>query len=448
MQYILPILLLLIGIAVGGVAVWMLLQEKIHHAFDRGRIESNAELAAGAERLAELGANVARLETLLAEQQKQAQEKLALLDEAKQKLSDAFKALASDALNSSNTAFLQLAKTQLEKFQESARGDLSKRQTAIDELVKPVKESLGNVNAKLQEIEKTRIEAYSGLTEQVKSLSDTHKDLRSETSNLVKALRQPQVRGRWGELQLRRVVELAGMLNHCDFDEQQTTEVEDGQLRPDMLVRLPGNKTIIVDAKAPLSAYIDAAEAMDEEVRAAKLKDHARQVKTHITQLGRKSYYSQFDNTPDFVVLFLPGEVFYSAALEQDPELLEYGINNHVLITTPTSLIALLRTAAYGWQQEALAENAKEISQLGSELHKRLSDVAKHIGDLGKKLGAATDAYNRAIGSLESRVLVTARKFKDLGAAGTNDEIEQLTPADGSSRLLQAPEMLAEDNEA
>ncbi|HEY4759434.1 MAG TPA: DNA recombination protein RmuC [Thermoguttaceae bacterium] len=474
MNDIFYIITFLVGIGLGALAIWLILRGKIRQAFDQGRNENSTAMAALSERLTGREASIeelknhlqqrdtslhelqsqitalstrgAQLETALKEERRQNEEKLALLDEAKQKFSDAFKALASDALKSSNTSFLELAKTQLEKFHESAKGDLEKRQTAIDELVKPVKESLGKVDAKLQEIEKARIEAYSGLTEQVKSMQIAQSQLISETSNLVKALRSPQTRGRWGEIQLRRVVEMAGMLEHCDFTEQETVAAEDNRLRPDMIIHLPGKKRIVVDAKTPLAAYLDAVETQDDETRTLKLQDHARQVREHVLSLSKKSYYDQFDTAPDFVVLFLPGEVFLSAAWEYDPTLIEFAIERNVMLTTPTTLISLLRAVAYGWRQELLAENAQKISNLGRELYDRIANLSKHFDELGKGLSSAIEAYNKAIGSLESRVLVSARKFKELGAADTSKEIGDLEPIETDSRLLQAPEMLLKDD--
>ncbi len=371
------------------------------------------------------------------------------LNKAQEKLSDAFKALSSDALRSNNESFLKLAKSTLETFQETAKGDLEKRQQAIDALVKPIEKSLKQVDDKLQDIEKKRIDAYSGLTEQVKSLTTTQKELRSETSNLVKALRRPDVRGRWGEIQLKRVVEMAGMLEHCDFFQQQSVNTDDGQLRPDLIVKLPGGKSIVVDSKVPLTAFLDGIETTDEDTRNQKMKDHARHVKTHIQSLSKKSYFAQFDHTPEFVVLFLPGEVFFSAALEHDPSLIEMGVEQNVIIATPTTLIALLKAVSYGWTQEKLAENAREISDLGKELYKRLSQMGGHLAKVGKSLEGATRAYNSAIGSLEGRVLVTARKFDDLHVTVSGRDLESLPPVEQTPRALQAPEMLtsSEDNE-
>jgi DNA recombination protein RmuC len=250
------------------------------------------------------------------------------------------------------------------------------------------------------------------------------------------------VRGRWGEIQLKRVVEMAGMVDHCDFFEQQSVDTEDGRLRPDMVVRLPGSRNIVVDAKAPLSAYLEAIDAPDEETRKAKLQQHAQQIRTHLTMLGRKSYFEQFSPCPEFVVLFLPGEAFFCAALMQDPALIEFGVDQNVIIATPTTLIALLRAVAYGWRQEALAQNAKEISDLGKELYDRCSKMGEHMANLGKNLSNASEAYNRAVGSLESRVLVTARKFADLGAVSADGQIDELPPIEVTPRLLQAPELM------
>jgi len=387
-------------------------------------------------------ARIAAMEVQLQQERKAAVEKLEVLDQAQARFSDAFKALSAEALRHNNTSFLELAKATLEKTQEHAKSDLEKRQTAIDSLVKPMRESLDKVDAKINELEKARTGAYESLTTQVRSLAESQNFLRTETGNLVRALRSPIVRGRWGEIQLRRVVEIAGMVDHCDFLEQTTVHTEDGRMRPDMIVHLPAGKTIVVDAKASLNAYLEALEASDDDARVTRLQQHAAQVRGHIEKLSRKAYWEQFESAPDFVILFLPGEVFFSAALERDPMLIEFGADKKIILATPTTLIALLRAVCYGWRQEKLAQNAREISQLGSELYKRFADLSLHFGRLGKSLNSSVEAFNKAAGNIETRVLVTARKFKDLGAAPMGMEIEVLPQVEQIAREMQAPELL------
>jgi DNA recombination protein RmuC len=406
-------------------------------------LSRETEIAELQKSLVYLKSKESELETKLQEERKVSEEKLLLLHQAQEKLSDTFKVLSADALKSNNQSFLELAKGSLATFQESAKGDLEKRQQAIGELVKPVKESLDKVDLKIQELEKNRVGAYESINQQVIALVETQNQLRTETGNLVRALRTPVVRGRWGEIQLRRTVEIAGMLNYCDFYEQKSIDTENGQLRPDLLVRLPSNKHVIVDAKAPLSAYLDALETTDEKVRLEKLRMHARHIRDHITALSKKAYWEQFQSTPEFVILFLPGETFFSAALEHDPQLIEVGVEQQIILATPTTLIALLRAIAYGWKQENLTKNAQEISSLAQELYERIGGMCEHWTKLGKSLNTSVESYNKAVGSLERRVLVSARRFKDLGITGLNDEIEELIPIDHSARLLQAPEMVS-----
>ncbi len=440
------------GFVVGGVAAWLV------------RSRSSAVLA---ERLREREARIARLETdILAVRQEAAQmqreiqgvrealaraeadlrnerqaaaEKLGLLERGEAKLREAFQALAADALRSNNQSFLDLARATLGEFQKGAKVDLETREKAVAELVSPVRESLKQVDAKLQAIEKEREGAYRALRQQVETMSSTQEKLKAETANLVQALRAPSVRGRWGEIHLRRVVELAGMQEHCDFEEQASVETENGRLRPDLVVHLPGGKHVIVDAKTPLKAYLEAQQETDEAAREAKLVEYARQVREQVTRLGSKAYWDQFESAPDFVVMYIPGEAFFSAALERDRELQEYAFSKRVLPTSPTNLVALLQSVCYGWQQEKVAESAEKIRDLGKELYERLRVMAEHLSRLGTHLDRAVEAFDDVGGSFEHRVLVAARRFKEMGA-GSSKELPEIEPIGRSARAIEAGE--------
>ncbi len=430
-----------IGLLFGIAVAWLVLRSQ--HASLRTRllliekelVAAKAELARLLQLQTELVAGRARLESTLESERKTSNEKVELVTRASEELRNAFKAMASDALKNNNLSFLELAKASLEKFQSEAKGDLQARQKAVADMVAPVHESLNKVDAQIQQMEVARGKAYGDLHAQVQSLITTQKELQSETGNLVRALRTPNVRGRWGEIQLRRVVEIAGMLSYCDFAEQETVNTDSGRLRPDLVVKLPGGKNVVVDAKTPLQAFLDSFETTDEKTRLACLADHARQVRDHMKILAGKNYWEQFEATPEFVVMFLPGETFFSAALEQDSSLIEHGVLNRVIPASPTTLIALLKAVNYGWNQEKLARNAQQISALGKELHDRLRNLAGHITSVGANLDRAVDAYNKAIGSMENRVLVSARKFGELGASVAED-IPELEPIETTARAL------------
>lgn len=457
---------ILIGVVLGAMVGWLVAAKKIRLV--EGDLERTRSAAATAvarleerettseERQAERNAREIELQTLresigrlekensrlqaeLKSEKESAQEKIKLFEQAELRLRETFQALSSEALRKNNQSFLELAKEKLAETQKAAAVDLDSRKKSISEMVKPIQESLKSVDSKLQAVEKARAEAYGKINEQITSMVSGQEKLRGETANLVQALKQPSVRGRWGELQLRRVVELAGMTKHCDFIEQESRDSEDGRLRPDMVIRLPGNKHVIIDAKAPLAAYLQALEATDDATRKRLLADHAKQVRSRISELGSKSYWNTFDDTPEFVIMFLPGEVFFSTALQEDPELIEFGMDKKVILASPLTLIALLRSVAYGWQQESIAENAQEIRNLGAELYERVSGLAGYFGKLGRSLEQSVGHFNSAIGSLESRTLVSARRFKEMGVPADKD-IPQVNSIDTAVRNLQADE--------
>ncbi len=439
---------LVVGLLVRAGQVTAARTAEARHADAEARVSArDAELEAVRGALADeqrelvgARAEAARLDAELTHARASTQERAGTLEEVRQQLTGEFARLSTLALRQNNEQFLQLAEAKLGETRQAADGELAKRQEAIEQLLKPIGEQLGKYEEGMQRLEVERQRAYTTLTEHMKHLSTSHDQLQKETRNLVTALRSPQTRGRWGELQLRRVVEMAGMLEQCDFSEQVSSDGDTGRMRPDMVVHLPGGKNVVVDAKVPMQAFLDANEADDESVRRLHLVSHGRQMKAHVDALSKKEYWKRVDPSPEFVVAFIPGDPLLTAALEHEPGLMEYAVANHVLLATPTSLIALLRAVAYGWQQDALAENARQVQVLGTELYERISVLGEHVAGVGKGLTSAVTAYNRAVGSLESRVLVTARKFAEMGVPGAG-ELTPPSPVESATRALQAPEL-------
>jgi DNA recombination protein RmuC len=425
---------LIIGIAVGALGVWLMLRARL------GELTETRNACSTAER------EIASLSATLDHERATNVEKLQLVEQAQYRLADSFKALASEALQSNNKAFVDLAKSELAQQQIKAREDLDKRTTQMDALVKPITDSLTKVDSKIEQLEKERVQAHGALFNHLKTVTAGQEELKRETANLVTALRAPHTRGRWGEMQLRRVCEMAGMIKHCDFTEQTTVMSDDGKLRPDVVVQLPGEKQIVIDAKVPMVAYLDSIEAQDETSRKAFMQTHVRHVRDHVKKLSDKAYWSQFDATPECVVMFVD-ESLYRAAIDEDPSLIEDAFERQVLIATPATLLGLLRAVHYGWRQERVAESAREVAALGHELHTRLGKFAGMLSTVGKRLNSSVDAYNQAVGSFDTRVLVTARKLSDHGVASEATPLEQPQQIDVVPRVVEAAQIEPGDSE-
>lgn len=426
MEILIALLCLVVGAALG----WFIAQSRTAALAERERLQA-AELATTRTRLAEIETQKSKIETDLAAERAAAAEKIAALTNAHERVKTEFSALSADALRSNNQSFLELARETFGKLHQQSSDELGKRQQAIDSLVKPLKESLDKVDAKIGEIEKVRANAYGALSEQLKSLGTAQISLQAEAAKLTTALRSTTTAGTWGELQLRRVVELSGMSSYCDFSEQQSA----GGFRPDLIVRLPGGQQIIVDAKAPNDAYRESVNATDDLLRSAKLAEHATKVRNHIDALGAKDYWAQFQPSPEFVVLFLPGDQFLSGALQADPTLIDRAIGKKVLLATPATLIALLKATAYGWRQESVSKNAEEIAALGRTLYDRVAGFADHLDKIGRGLETANKSYNSAVGAFEGTLLPGARKFVELGAKGIK-ELPEPGPVETTPREI------------
>ena len=406
------LLYLVAGILIGGLVAWLWARSREREA----RVRAETQLQAA---------------------QRALEEQKLLVQQAGEQLSDTFRALAGDALRSNNQAFLELAQQSLETVVTRARGDLVERQEAIKGLVGPLQEALKGYEGHIKSLEESRQHAYGSLEEQLRALASTQQQLQKETGNLVTALRTPQVRGRWGELTLRRTVELSGMAEHCDFSEQVSVTSDAERLRPDMVVQLPAGRQIVIDAKVALDAYLSSVEAASEAEQTGAMQRHVQQIRAHVNSLAAKSYWDQFPQAPEFVVMFIPGESFLAPAAQHDPTLIEEGLARRVIVATPTTLVALLRAIAYGWRQEQLAQNAQQVSESGRQLYDRMRTLTEHLSDIGRGLDRAMRAYNQAVGSIESRVMPAARRFRELGAA-TGEEIPPLEPLTTAPRTLQA----------
>jgi DNA recombination protein RmuC len=423
---------LLIGLLAGAGAVLALLRPRMR------------SLSLEAVRAGELERELVRARSDLEHERDRAQERLATITDAQERLSASFKVLSAEALQSSMAQLSELARAQLRAVQVEAKGDLDKRQQAVEQLVAPLRDQLGRVDAQLLRLDQERRESRGRLEAQLKTLAETGERLRTETGALVTALRKPNARGQWGQMQLRNVVELAGMVRYCDFAEQSSLGGSETALRPDLVVSLPGGKHVVVDAKAPLQGVLDAYQARDEEERQRHLRDHARLLRRHVKALADKAYWAGLDSAPDIVVMFLPGEHLYGAALEADPALIEDAMARRVLIATPTTLLAMLRAVAYGWQQERVAESAQAISELGRELHGRLVKLSSLLATLGSRLNSTVRAYNEAVGSYEARVLPAARRFEDHGSVAAGRELNQIEQVTVSARSVHAGELASE----